>query len=401
MNRMESRDVDPRICRICESKKFLVNLLEEDNIHLLGKLREIQDVKKKTDVENIDELFHYICRSCENALEGFFVFKNRVQKMYRKLMHAALTGRINLSACDEEPEEITDTSYPSYKFDQKPKDFIAKPLDYEEDRDPLDVPISMESKIFDDIKRSGIIKTEPEFIIMDSKYTLDFVDDEDKDVTYEPDESSSSDEIDSTPLRKRKKLSPKKERGSNIPSLSSPGPKKKPQDKKTKTPEDEKSPITFKNCPICHRKFSVDQNLQSHIKLHSNLAFRCFSCRRVYNSLLNCEIHELSHKAGEPGVEERLKELRIRRSKALLLCLKNKEAAKKRARTFQVKNVSTKDTKKECKLCGKKYKFLNLHVKSHLQKNLSCIFCFEKFRSKGILRFHMRRNHPLLLMGRK
>lgn len=314
-------------------------------------------------------------------------------------MHAALTGRINLAACDEEPEEFSDLSF---NFDQKPKGFTAKPPDYEEARDPLDVPIGMESKILDEIKKSGIIKTEPEFIVMDTKYTLEYEeDDEDKDATYQSEEFSSPDEIDSTPLRKRKKLTPKKERSNDISSLSSPRAKKKLPDKKTQTPGDDESPITFRKCPICHRKFSVDQNLQNHIKLHSNLAFRCFSCRRVYNSLLNCEIHELSHKAGQPGVEERLKELRTRRSKALLLCLKNKEAADERARTFQVKKVTTEGTRKECKLCGKKYKNLNLHVKSHLQKNLSCVFCFEKFRSKGILRFHMRRNHPLLIMGRK
>ncbi|XP_055685115.1 PR domain zinc finger protein 5-like [Lutzomyia longipalpis] len=92
---MSGNELNPSVCRICGEKDFLVDILSDENYHLFGKLKEIEGViKKPAQVESFDELFKFICRGCEHALEGFYEFRSKIRKMRRKLTKAAMTGRI-------------------------------------------------------------------------------------------------------------------------------------------------------------------------------------------------------------------------------------------------------------------------------------------------------------------
>ncbi|XP_059619683.1 oocyte zinc finger protein XlCOF28-like [Phlebotomus argentipes] len=81
------------ICRICEeSKNYLINLYEESNAHLFEKLKEIENVAETDENVAYDNMFRYICTSCENTIEGFYEFKIQCQNTRSKLMNAATCG---------------------------------------------------------------------------------------------------------------------------------------------------------------------------------------------------------------------------------------------------------------------------------------------------------------------
>ncbi|GAB0097494.1 hypothetical protein DMENIID0001_131330 [Sergentomyia squamirostris] len=93
------------ICRICEDTNYLINLFDQNNFHLYNKLKEIENAQDIRDYEIYDNMFKYVCTSCENSIEGYYEFKTQCKNTRNKLVTALTCGIF----AQQTPETLPDT----------------------------------------------------------------------------------------------------------------------------------------------------------------------------------------------------------------------------------------------------------------------------------------------------